>query len=143
MAAFADALENGLLLLLFNATTLANIADDASSGALTVLEVSLHTSSAGDAGNQTTNETAYTSYEREAVDRDGTGWTVTTNSVSPAANIEFTQCSGSTSTVTHFGIGKAHTSTGTLLIHGSVSPSISVATGVTPILTTATAITLD
>ena len=42
-----------------------------------------------DAGNQTTNETAYTSYARVAVARTSGGWTVTGNSVSPTANIDF------------------------------------------------------
>jgi hypothetical protein len=105
--------------------------------------VSLHTGDPGEAGNQTTSETAYTSYARVAVARSGSGFTVTGNSVSPAANVDFPECTGSTSTITHFGIGTASSGAGVLLYKGAVSPSISVSTGVTPRLTTASAVTED
>ncbi len=59
--------ENDLLLLIFNATAIANIADNASASPLTNLYVSLHTGDPGEAGSQTTNECAYTSYARVAV----------------------------------------------------------------------------
>lgn len=135
--------ENDLLKLIFNATAIANIADNAASGALTDLQVSLHTSDPGEGGNQTTNETSYGDYARKAVERSGSGWTVTANSVSPAANIDFPTCASSTATISHFAIGTASTSTGKLLYSGTVTPNISVSTGVTPRLTTATAITED
>jgi hypothetical protein len=77
------------------------------------------------------------------VARSGSGWTVTGNSVSPAANIDFPAATGGTETVTHFGIGTAETGTGKLLASGTVTPNIAVSSGVTPRLTTATAITLD
>lgn len=133
--------ENDLLKLIFQATAIANIADDAASGALTDLYVSLHTSSPGETGNQTTNECAYTDYARVAVERSGSGWTVTNNSVSPAANIDFPECGGGTETATHFGVGTAASSTGKLLYYGTISPNISISSGVTPRLTTSTAIT--
>ena len=135
--------ENDLLQLIFNAVGIANIADNASSSPLTNLYVSLHTADPGEAGNQTTNETAYTSYARVAVARTSGGWTVTANSVSPAADISFPACTGSTSTITHFAIGTASSGSGKLLYSGTVTPNISVSTGVTPILTTASTITED
>lgn len=138
-----DTFENDLLKLVFNATAIANIADNAASSPLTNLYVSLHTADPGDSGNQTTSETAYTSYARVAVARTTGGWTVTANSVSPVANIDFPACTGGTSTITHFGVGTASSSTGKLLYKGTVTPNISVTTGVTPRLTTATAITED
>lgn len=58
--------ENDWLLLIFNATAIANIADNAASAPLTNLYVSLHTADPGEAGDQTTNEAAYTSYARVA-----------------------------------------------------------------------------
>lgn len=133
--------EEDLLKLIFNATAIANIADNASSSPLTNLYVSLHTSSPGEAGDQTTNETTYTSYARVAVARSGSGWTVTNNSVSPAATISFPACTGGTATITHFGVGTASSSTGKLLYYGTVTPNISVSSGVTPQLTTSSAIT--
>jgi hypothetical protein len=135
--------ENDLLKLLFNATAVANIADNAASSPLTNLYVSLHTADPGEAGDQTTSETAYTSYARVAVARTSGGWTVTANSVSPVATISFPACTGSTSTITHFGIGTATSGAGKLLYSGTVTPNISVSTGVTPQLSTATAVTED
>lgn len=130
-----------LLKLIFNATPIANVADNAASAPLTNLEISLHTADPTAAGNQTSNETAYTSYARVPVARTTGGWTVTTNSVSPVATIGFPACTGGTSTITHFGIGTAHTSTGKLLYSGTVTPNIAVANGVTPQLTTASSVT--
>lgn len=135
--------ENDLVKLIFQATAIANIADNAASSPLTNLYVSLHTGDPGETGDQTTNETTYTSYARVAVARSGSGFTVTNNSVSPAANIDFPACTGGTATITHFGIGTASSSTGKLLYKGAVSPNISVSAGVTPRLTTSTAVTED
>ena len=48
--------ENDFLKLIFNATTIANIANNATSGPLTNLYVSLHTGNIDETGTQTTNE---------------------------------------------------------------------------------------
>ena len=99
--------ENDLLLLIFNGTAIANIADNAASSPLTNLYVSLHTGDPGEAGNQTTNECAYTSYARVAVARSGSGWTVSGNAVSNAAAITFPAATGGTETATHFAVGRS------------------------------------
>ena len=138
-----DTFENDLLKLIFNATAIANLADNAGTSPLTSLYVSLHTADPTDSGTQSSSESAYTSYARVSVARTTGGWTVTGSSVSPVANISFPACTGSTSTVTHFAVGTAASSTGKVLYSGTVSPSIAVSTGVTPILTTATTITED
>lgn len=135
--------ENDWLLLVFNGTGIANIADNAASSPLTNLYVSLHTGDPGEAGDQTTNECAYTSYARVAVARSGSGWTVSGNSVSPAAEISFPAATGGSETATHFAVGTAASSTGKVLYKGTVTPNISISSGVTPKLTTATAITED
>lgn len=137
----SNAFENSLLALIFNGTAISNLADNAASSPLTNLYVSLHTSDPGEAGNQSTNETTYTSYARVAVARTSGGWTVTSNSVSPVANIDFPACTGGTATITHFGVGSASSGTGVLYYSGTVTPNISVSTGVTPRLTTASTIT--
>lgn len=139
----SNALENALLLLLFNATTFANVAQDASSSPITDIYCSLHTADPGEAGDQTTNETSYTSYARKDVVRTSSGWTVTANSVSPVADITFAACTGLTATITHAGVGKSVSGAGVLFYSGTVTPNLSVSTGVTPILTTASAITED
>lgn len=135
--------ENDLLKLIFNATAIANIADNAASSPLGNLQVGLHTSDPGEAGDQTTNEATYTDYARVAVARTSGGWTVTSNSVSPVANIDFPEASGGSNTITHAHIGTAASSTGKILYSGTVTPNLVVSTGVTPRLTTASTITED
>ena len=138
--------ENGLLELVFKNTNFANVGDATGlRGSSTAgnFYISLHTSDPGEAGDQTTNETSYGSYARVAVVRSGSGFTVTGNSVSPAATISFPACTSSTATITHFGIGTASSGAGVLLYKGTVTPNISVSSGVTPQLTTASAVTED
>lgn len=135
--------ENDLLELIFNGTAIANIADDAATSPLTDLYVALHTADPGEAGNQTTNECAYTSYARVAVSRTSGGWTVTANSVSPTANIDFPAATGGTETATHVSVGTDSTGTGKILYYGAISPTISISTGVTPRIGTGTTITED
>jgi hypothetical protein len=138
-----DTFENDLVKLIFNATAIANIADNASSSPLTNLYISLHTADPGETGNQTTSECAYTSYARVAVARTSGGWTVTNNSVSPVANIDFPACSGGSETATYAAVGTATSGTGKILYSGAISPTIAISTGVTPRLTTASTITED
>lgn len=141
-----NAFENSLLLLIFNNTDIANIGDAAglqNSATAGSLYVSLHTADPGEAGSQTTSEIAYTSYARVAVARSGAGWTVTGNSVSPAATISFPAGTGGSGTATYFGIGTDSSGAGVLLYKGAISPSIVCGSGITPQLTTATAITED
>jgi hypothetical protein len=138
--------ENALLALIFNNSNIANIGDAAGlrgAAAAGQLFVALHTADPGEAGDQTTSEVAYTGYARVGVARSGAGWTVTGNSVSPAANIDFPPCTGGTATATHFSIGTVASGAGLILYKGAISPTIAIANGVTPRLTTATAITED
>lgn len=138
--------ENGLMLLVFNNTNFALVGDATGlrgSSTAGSLYVSLHTGDPGEAGSQTTSECAYGSYARVAVARSGAGWTVTNNSVSPAATITFPEATSGTETATHFGIGTDSSGAGVLLYKGTVTPNISIVTGVTPRLTTASAVTED
>lgn len=135
--------ESAILKLVFNATAWANYADNASSSPQTNVAVALHTADPGDTGNMTTSEAAYTSYARVDVARTTSGWTETSGSVSPAANIDFPAGTGGSGTVTHFSTGKTGGSTAAILWSGTVSPNIVCGNGVTPRLTTASTITLD
>ncbi len=140
----SDSFENSLAKLFFQGTAIANLADNAASGALTNLYVSLHTSDPGEAGTQTTNETSYTGpYARTAVLRTSGGWTVTANVITPVANIDFPPCTGGSATITHLGIGTLVSGAGVLLMSGTITPNIAVSSGVTPRLTTTTQITWD
>ena len=135
--------ETDWLALIFNATPIANLADNAATSPLTNLFVSLHTADPGEAGTQSTSETTYTGYARVSVARTAGGFTVSGGSVSPVANIDFPACTGGTATITHFGIGVASSGATKLLYKGTVTPNISVSTGVTPRLTTASTVTED
>lgn len=135
--------ENDLLLLIFNATAIGNIADNAGTSPLTNLYVALHTADPGEAGTQATSECTYTSYARVAVARSGSGWTVSGNSVTPAAAITFPAATGGTETATYFSVGVASSGATKILYSGAISPTIAISTGVTPELTTSTAITED
>ncbi len=145
----SDAFENDLLLLLFNNTNIANLGDATGvrgSTAAGSIFVSLHTADPGETGNQGTSETTYTSYARVAVARSGAGWTVSGSAptqASPVANIDFPACTGGTATITHAGAGVSTSGANRLMYSGTVTPNISVSTGVTPRLTTASTITED
>lgn len=135
--------ENDLLKLIFNGTAIADIAENDATSPLTNIRVSLHTADPGEAGSQTTNEATYGGYARVNVARTTAGWVVTGNSVSPAATISFPAATSGTNTITHFAVGTATSGAGKVLYKGTVTPNIAVAAGVTPKLTTASAITED
>lgn len=137
--------ENDLLKLIFNGTAIANMADNAAAAPLADLYVALHTADPGEGGSQSTSEVAYVSYARQAVARSGVGWTVTNNSVSPAAAINFPQPTGGADGVaTHFSIGTSVNGAGKILYSGTITPNIAFGVLLAPPqLTTATAITED
>lgn len=139
----SDGFETSLLKLYFQAVEIVNVAQNTATSPITQHWISLHTADPGDAGSQTTSEATYTSYVRTAVTRGTTGWSVSGSSASPVANIDFASCTGSTNTISHFGIGRSSTGAGTLDISGTVTPNIAVSSGVIPRLTTATTVTCD
>lgn len=135
--------ETEILALLFNATPIPNIADNASSSPLTNLFVALHTANPGESGTQQTSEATYAGYARVAVSRNAGGWSVSGDTVNPAAQIDFPVASGGSETITHFSIGRAASGPSEILYYGTVTPNIAVSDGVTPSLTTATNVTED
>lgn len=139
----SDTFENDFLKLIFNGTPIANLADNAASAPLTNLYVSLHTADPGEGGSQTTNEVAYTSYARVAVARTTGGFTVTGNSVSPVANIDFPNGTGGSGTATHWAVGTAASGAGKVLYSGTITPNIVCGNGITPRLPPTSTITED
>lgn len=135
--------EDAILNLVFSATTWANYAINASSSPETNIVVALHTADPADAGTQSTSEITYTSYARQNVARS-TGWTTSAGSgVNPVATISFPAGSGGSGTATFFSTGKSGGGATAILWSGTVTPNIVTGSGITPQLTTATAITLD
>ena len=131
----ADTWENGLLDLVLRNTDFTGVGDAGGlrgSAAAGSLYISLHTSDPGEAGDQTTNETAYTNYARVAVGR-GSGFAAASGGASSnAAAVTFPQCGATGATITHFGIGTASTGAGKLLYSGALSSSLAVSNGITP-----------
>ena len=134
---------NSLLNLVLNATNWPNIADNTVTAPLTNLYVALHTADPAPGGNQTTNEVVYTGYARVAVARTTSGWTASTvASSSPVASITFPAGTAGSATAAFASIGTAASGAGVVLWSGPISPTIACGAGVTPILTTASTVTI-
>lgn len=131
--------SNDLLKLIFNATPIANLADNAASSPLTNLFVALHSADPS-AGTQSTSEIAYTGYARVAVARTSGGWTVTGNNVSPVAPVAFPACTSGSASAPFFSVGAASSGASKALYAGPISPPIAISNGVTPRLTSASTV---
>lgn len=143
----SNTFETDLLGLIFNNTAIADIGDAAGLRASTVagnLWWSLHTADPGEAGTAVTSEAAYTGYARIAAARSGAGFTVSGNSVSPPANVDFGECTAVPGTpITHFGIVNTTSGAGKLLYKGTMTPNITMAVGVIPRIKSTSTITED
>ena len=125
--------ENDIVGLIFNATAIANIADNAATSPLTSLYLALHTADPGEAGNQTTSEATYTSYARVGIVRTTSGWTAPSGgATSNVALAQFPQCTGGSNTITYVSIGTASSGTGKILYSGALNSSLSVSNLIQP-----------
>lgn len=93
--------------------------------------VRLHSSDPGEAGTATTNEISYTSYDGVAVSRT-TGFTISGNTASNAALIQFPTCTGGTATATHFSICTTQNGAGQIIVSGALTSSLSISNGIQP-----------
>ena len=131
----SDSFESDLLKITFNATAIANIADNAATSPLTNLFVSLHTADPGEAGNEGTSEATYTGYARVSVARTTGGWTISGTSPTQAANaatITFGACTAGSNTITHAAVGVASSGATKILYSGPLTASLAVSAGITP-----------
>lgn len=122
-----DTFENLLLRLIFLNENLANIGDATGlRGSLTAgsLFLSLHTADPGEVGTQATNEVAYTGYARMAVARGPGGWTVTGNSVSPTANVDFGQCTAAPTSYAYWVVGAQSSGANMILYKGIIGANL-------------------
>jgi hypothetical protein len=127
---FADATESDILLLLFNATAISLVADNAGTTPITAVKVALHTGSPADTGDMTTSEATYTSYARVSVNRNSGGWTIASGNVQNAAQIAFPAATGGSNTITHFSVG--YPTGDEIIFWGALDASLAVSSGVTP-----------
>ena len=141
---FSNQFEADILGLIFNATAITGIADNASASPLTNLYVALHTADPGEVGNQSTNEVNYTGYARVAVQRTGAGWTLAGQTISPTAVIEFGEMTaGTAGTAVYASVGTAASGAGKIIIRGALSPTIPFQVGTVPRIRANSTITLD
>ena len=138
----AQIFDDDLLKLIFNATPIPQIADNAAVSPLTNLYFALHTTDPGIGGNQTTNEATYTSYARVPVARTASGFVVTGNSCVLAGPVAFPNPTGGAGQIlSWFSLGIALGGTGKILYRGPITPTITIIVGLAPVLTTGTTIT--
>lgn len=128
----SNAFETDVLELFFNATAIADLAEDDTTSPATSLYVSLHTADPGEAGDQTTNECTYTGYAREAVARNSGGWTISGNNCSNTAAITFGTATAGSETANYFGVGTAASAAGYLMCSGALDSGLAISNGITP-----------
>jgi hypothetical protein len=119
---------------------IAGIADNAASGPLTSFYLSLHTSDPGAGGSQNTSEAAYTSYARQAVARNSSGFTVSGATATLTATVIFPAATAGSETETWAAVGTALTGPGKILYRGPISPNLTVSSEISQQLTTETAL---
>jgi hypothetical protein len=138
--AATDAFETALLTLLFNNTGIANIGDASGLPASATpgsTQLSLHSTTLTDASTLlTSNELTYTGYARQTQARSSGGWTVSGDTASNAALIQFGEMTaGGPQTATHLGLGfiatgdvlRLHTTTtADLVINNGVNPQFAI-----------------
>lgn len=116
--------ENDLALYIFDSTA-------PSWAAAGSFYVRLHSSDPGEAGTAVTNEISYTGYDGVTVSRT-TGFTVSGNTASNAALVQFPLCSGGTATATHFSICTTQNGAGQIIVSGALTSSLSISNGIQP-----------
>lgn len=141
----SNTFENDILKLIFNNVDIADIGDAGgiqNSSTAGSLYIALHTADPGEAGDATTNETAYTNYARVAVARSGAGWTVSGNSVTNFAQVTFPECGVTGATITYASITTDSSGASKILYSGALSSSLAVANQITPFFAASTGITV-
>lgn len=129
----STSLCNSLLALLYNATAIADVAENDSSSPMTNTYVSLHSASLSGASSQATSETNYTDYARVAVARSTSGWTAPSGGATEnVAAIEFPQCGVTGQTITTGAVGKDSSGAGIIWHYGDLNASIAVSNQIQP-----------
>jgi hypothetical protein len=128
--------ETALAQLLFTNTTLANIGDSTGlvgSSTAGSTQLALAAVALTDADTVlTSNEIAYTGYARPTQARSGAGWTVSGDTASNAALVQFgTMSAGGPDTAVHVGLG--FISTGDVLrLHQDLNADLVINNGINP-----------
>lgn len=123
---------NDYLLLVFNNTNVANVGDATGlRGSTTAgsLYLSLHTADPGPGGTQSTSETTYTGYARQAVARSGSGFTVSGQQVTLASAVSFPAgATTDTDVLMFWGVGVSASGANRLLYSGVIGSNLGAGT---------------
>lgn len=136
MSSMTNGFENVLSLLLFNNTTIANIGDATGLVGSTTAgstQLAISTAALTDADTLlTATEVAYTGYARPTQARSSAGWTVSGDTASNAALIQFGEMTaGGPDTAVHMGLG--FIATGDVLrLHQDLNADLVINNGVNP-----------
>lgn len=123
---------NNIVNLYYNATPIANIADNAAASPLTDITMALSTVTGAPADTMATNLATYTDYANQLVARSVAGWTAASGgATSNVAAIEFPQCGASGNTITS---GKTGKGTGAVDVfhYGDLNAPIAVSNQIQP-----------
>lgn len=93
--------------------------------------IRLHSSDPGEAGTAITNEISYTGYDGVAVSRT-TGFSISGNTASNAALVQFPLCSGGSATAAYFSVCTTQNGAGQIIVSGALSSSLSISNGIQP-----------
>lgn len=137
---FSVTFANDVLKLFLHGTAIANIAINATSGPLTAFYAGLHTANPGNL--QTDSETTYTGYARVSIVRTAAGWTIVDNVANPVDDILFPVATAGGEDLTHWSVGTAASGAGKVLLRGKLAPSLFVAAGKQPRVTSNSTLTL-
>lgn len=132
----SNASETNLLNLLFNNTAWANIGDASGlqpSATAGSFYVRLHTADPGEAGTGDTSEISYTGYAPVAVARSAGGFTVTGDTISNTATVQFGECTAGSGTATHFSVCVGSGAGAAILYRGTLDNARTISAGITPL----------
>jgi hypothetical protein len=124
--------ENDLVKLIFQATAIANLADNAASNPNTQLILGLHFADPGEAGTLGTSEATYTGYLPAAVARTSGGWTVSNNQASNAAQVQWPASTGGVATGAYFSVAVTTGASAKILYSGQLTSPLAITNGITP-----------
>lgn len=131
MTAKHNVLKEELLKLIFHKEAITGLADIPLSSP-NMLWVALHTNDPGGDGFQNSFEATFVPYERVGVVRSALGWEVIGDTVKPANDIVFQECTSVPNNITFFSIGTSQTGPGKILFKGRLTPILPVIVGTTP-----------
>ena len=123
---------NNIVALYYNATPIANIADNAASSPITTVKMALATASYSPSSTMSSNETAYTNYARQDTARTTGGWSAPSGgATSNVAAVEFPQCGVTGATITSACTGKG-AGASDIFHYGDLNASIAVSNQIQP-----------